>query len=206
MAKPRHDVIQPEDTSIRLIALTRGMNVVVDACEYGDLIRKLWVAGKFGNKWYAFRTIRIDGKKTALLMHRYILGLKPGDGILADHENGNGLDCRRDNLRRGSDADNSRNRVAYIGKASRFKGVRPYSYTDGMWEARITVGGVVIHLGIHLTEEAAARAYDAAAIEHFGRFAWLNFPEEHPISSHGPADASPLPPTPPTGSSQSPLA
>ena len=152
------------------------MVATVDASDYDDLMCFLWTAALFRKKWYAFRTVRINGKKTSLLMHRYILDLQPGDGILADHENGDGLDCRRSNLRIGSDADNSRNRPGCKNSASRFKGVNPYFYTPGMWVASIKVAGVHIHLGIYSTEEGAARAYDIAALKNYGEFAWLNFP------------------------------
>lgn len=192
--KPRHQVVQPDDSSLRRIALTRGMDVLVDACEYDNLILHLWVAGKFNGKWYANRTIRINGKKTSLLMHRHILGLKPGDGILADHENGNTLDCRRLNLRDSSHAGNSQNRGPDGGK-SRFKGVSPYPYKPWLWVAQITGNGKKEWLGVFEQEEAAARAFDAAAIRLHGEFAWLNFPEEHDrlTSSHARAVDQPQP-------------
>lgn len=37
-----------------------------------------------------------------------------------------------------------------------------------------------VSLGRFATQEEAARAYDAFAVVHFGAFARLNFPEEHP--------------------------
>jgi hypothetical protein len=44
------------------------------------------------------------------------------------------------------------------------------------WLARIRVDGRLIQLGYLADEEAAARAYDAAARQHFAAFARLNFP------------------------------
>ncbi|MGA7730337.1 MAG: hypothetical protein WCD37_03580 [Chloroflexia bacterium] len=46
------------------------------------------------------------------------------------------------------------------------------------WVARIKRYGVGYYLGVFPTVEAAARAYDAAAVRLFGEFARLNFPEE----------------------------
>lgn len=184
MAKPRSVIDQPSDPSVRLIALTRDMVVAVDAADYEDANMMLWMASCFDGKWYAARTIRIDGKKTTLLLHRYLLGLKPGDGILADHKNGNGLDCRRNNLRHGRPDQNSQNRMPWKNGASRFKGVRPYYYKPWLWMAEIRLSGKTKTLGVFVLEEDAARAYDTAALENYGEFAWLNFPESR--SANGP--------------------
>jgi len=46
------------------------------------------------------------------------------------------------------------------------------------WSARIKIMKKTIHLGTYRTQEAAARAYDAAARHHFGPAAFQNFPEE----------------------------
>ena len=46
------------------------------------------------------------------------------------------------------------------------------------WLALIRINGKTTYLGYFDTREDAARAYDAAAREHFGEFAWLNFPDD----------------------------
>jgi hypothetical protein len=89
-----------------------------------------------------------------------------------DHINRRKLDCRRANLRTASSSQNSANRRPWTG-SSPFKGV--HRFRD-KWRAKIQVDGAQRHLGVFDSAEAAARAYDAAAVEAFGEFAWLNFP------------------------------
>lgn len=62
-------------------------------------------------------------------------------------------------------------------KASRFKGVYRNSGCRS-WTAAVKKQGEKIRLGTFATEEEAAMAYDRAAIEHFGEFAFQNFPNE----------------------------
>jgi hypothetical protein len=52
------------------------------------------------------------------------------------------------------------------------------------WQARITFNRKTINIYAYKTEEEAARAYDKKAIELFGEFAQLNFPEEW-VNVHG---------------------
>lgn len=110
---------------------------------------------------------------TILYMHRLILDVPLG--VQVDHINHNGLDNRRVNLRLATNGQNSANRVLGSDSRSGFKGV---SWDAGRWRARIKVDQQDRHLGRFDIPEAAARAYDRAAREHFGEFAWLNFPGE----------------------------
>ena len=112
-----------------------------------------------------------DGRYTTLLMHKVISGWAQ-----TDHINHDGLDNRRDNLREASTRQNAQNRLSHRGTSSIYKGVF-WNTRQARWQAKITVGGRQVWLGTYLDEAAAGRAYDAAAIEHFGPFACLNFPE-----------------------------
>lgn len=109
-----------------------------------------------------------DRRTVMILMHILITGIHTG----IDHANGNGLDNRRENLRPAGQRLNMANTRPIVGKSSRFKGVRLH---EGKWDARIRIGRSV-YLGKFDDEEAAARAYDAAALAAWGEFARLNFP------------------------------
>jgi hypothetical protein len=105
-----------------------------------------------------------------LRLHRVILDEPSRD---TDHKDHNGLNNRRSNLRRASRSQNVSNSRAQRDATSGFRGVRRNSAQGNRWCAHIAKR----HLGTFDTAEAAARAYDAAAIERFGEFATLNFRE-----------------------------
>jgi len=63
--------------------------------------------------------------------------------------------------------------------SSGYKGVTKASGTRDRWMARIIYDGKRYYLGTFDNKEKAARAVDQKAIELFGEYAHLNFPEEH---------------------------
>lgn len=128
---------------------------------------------KTGRTIYAVTQVQRNGQRRHIQMHRIITGAKPGE--IVDHINGNGLDNRRCNLRICTHAENQRNQAKTRG-SSRFKGVS-WHKAAGKWSASIRCDGKSRHIGLFAIEEHAAAAYDRKAIELFGEFARLNYPQ-----------------------------
>jgi hypothetical protein len=100
-------------------------------------------------------------------MHKLITGWPQ-----TDHINHDGLDNRRGNLRPVTTIQNQQNRRPRAIASSKYKGV--CRHRDRKWLARICINGTQYHLGLFVTEEDAALAYNAAALEAFGEYAYLN--------------------------------
>lgn len=110
-------------------------------------------------------------------MHRLLTGWPRIDHI--DH---NGLNNQRSNLRPATYTQNAQNQRSHVDSTSKYKGVC-WLRKKGKWLAYINYNGQRHYLGLHLSEEDAARAYDVAARREFGEFALLNLPGEDRIAS-----------------------
>lgn len=155
-------------TETAALQLTKGHVAIIDAAD-------LALVG--GRKWSAMVTksghvyaVRNDRGKMVLL-HRVLTGTPRG--VLVDHKDRDTLNCRRANLRVATKGQNNAN--APPRRPGRYKGTRKHR---NRWHGVITVDGVEKYLGSFKTECEAALAYNAAAIENFGNFAFLNTIEE----------------------------
>lgn len=150
---------------------------IVDAADYRRVARLPWrLLHGHNGKLYAH--VRLGAR--TIYMHRWIA--ETPDGYETDHENGDGLDNRRANLRTATPSQNSGNtgkprRPDGSAHTSRFKGVS-WDKSRGRWQAKICQNGRHRNLGRYDDEIEAARAYDAAATMAYGEFARLNFPLE----------------------------
>lgn len=119
--------------------------------------------------YYLRRDIGSRKTKKTILFHREVLGVE-GRHVIVDHWNHNGLDCRRPNLRSGSQGQNRGNGRMQINNMSGYKGVSLHRQT-GKW--RVAVGGKG-YIGLFACKHTAARAYNEAAQKRYGGFAKLN--------------------------------
>jgi hypothetical protein len=150
----------------------------VDAEDYEWLSQYKWsiTTNKRSATRYARTAIGPRTNNVQLKMHRVIMNAQPGQVV--DHINGNGLDNRKCNLRVCTQSQNMANMQKHRRGSSQFKGVIWKKQYKKKWEAAIHLGKKRVVLGRFDDEAAAARAYDAAARQHFGEFARLNFPDE----------------------------
>ena len=125
-----------------------------------------------------YATVRVGGRRVYL--HRVLLGVGQFSvqDVMVDHVNDDGLDNRRSNLRTCSNSQNQAKRrlAVTVETYSTYRGVT-WHKQRGRWQAGIKVNQKSLHLGLFDSETEAALAYDRAAIEHFGQFASINFPE-----------------------------
>lgn len=156
-----------------IIPLTKGYNAIVDQSDYFALAGFSWHALRVSRRVYAARTEVVDGKKNCVLMHRQIMG-EP-ENMDVDHEDGDGLNNRRYNLRTATRQQNLQGfQRKPSGVTSTYRGVSWHAQI-GKWRAVIRLSRKQISLGCYREEKDAARAYDAGAKKYFGKFACPNF-------------------------------
>lgn len=149
------------------IKLSQDKVALVDDSDYESVSAHQW---SFGVKKYAVRV----SKKSAILMHRQIMGDPQFPNAQIDHINLNGLDNRRSNLRWVTKSQNMMNCPKRKAGANKFKGVYCYKNRNKKWAAYIKLDYKRKSLGYFYTEIEAAEAYNKAALKYFGDFARIN--------------------------------
>jgi hypothetical protein len=144
-----------------------GMVLLYDESDSSVINDRTWWPKSRRKHWYVVALL--NGKHTFL--HRVLMRPKPNQ--LIDHKNGNGLDCRRENMRFATNSQNQANRRCVV-NCHGFKGVAIGKKGKGTIFAQIGIAGKQTYLGSFPTLADAAMAYDRAAILHFGEFACTN--------------------------------
>lgn len=153
------------------ITLTQGKVALVDDDVFEYLNQWKWHYQKVEKTGYAIRSEGPKHHQRFILMHRVIMNT-PSDQEV-DHADHEGCNNQRYNMRNCTHASNMQNRTKQIGNTSGYKGVYFYK-RDKKWVASISLNDNIVYLGRFTTPEDAARAYDKAALEHYGEFALLN--------------------------------
>lgn len=153
------------------IPLTKGYVALIDSIDLDVISDRCWAAQETKTNTYA---VGCKNGKT-IRMHDVIM--RPAAGQQVDHKDGCGIRNVRSNLRCCTVSQNSCNKGPVAGKEGKYKGVFVIRKGDKIrWAASIRIEGKTTYLGYFFCQEAAARAYDAAAIQCHGEFARLNFP------------------------------
>ena len=158
------------------IPLTKGYVAIVSPEDFEAVNQFRWFMGSKTNP-YAHRCLRTNATKsgrTTQAMHLFIaerMGIADAECI--DHSNRDRLDNRRSNLRRATRSSNGANQAPRRDRV--FKGIT-FSRLVKKWRAQIRVEGDMYQLGCFTCPIAAANAYDAAALQCHGEYAYTNFP------------------------------
>lgn len=148
------------------IPLTQGFVAVIDEADWPLVAPYKWsVAARPESRSVRYYAQTFVGR-TIVLMHRLLLDAKPGE--IVDHEDSDGLNNRRSNIRMATISQNGANNRRARAKSG-FRGVHP---NKQRWLAR--VGRT--HIGTFDTPEEAAIARDEATRQRFGVFGRYNFP------------------------------
>lgn len=152
----------------REIPLTQGKVARVSDHRYDELMKWKWCAHKEGNTFYAVRNYKNGSKHGMIKMHTQITGY-----AMTDHIDGDGLNNDDGNMRECTKSENAMNSKKRIDNTSGYRGVS-LDKPSGKWKSYIVINNKYNHLGYFLTAEESARAYNKAAVELFGEFAFLN--------------------------------
>lgn len=118
--------------------------------------------------------VGIDGRRYCVHQIAWFVTYGEWPAHEVDHKDGDPGNNRITNLRAATHAQNLKNQRKPKNNTSGYKGVRR-STNGKRWWARLKVDYKEIYIGAYDTAEEAARAYDEAAVKHYGEFARTNF-------------------------------
>lgn len=160
--------------------------------KYADMVKSGLIVyepatGKFFDKKGNERRMIIDhrgylrfssGRFGTVIAHRAAWAIYYGEVPKQhiDHIDGDKKNNRIDNLRLCTHNQNQHNQGIRATNKSGYKGVS-FMKSINKWHAQICCNSKVMHLGSYEHKEDAAHAYDKAALEFHGEFAWTNFPK-----------------------------
>lgn len=171
---PRALLSNSEIPGTLLVPLTQGKFAIIDESDASAVGGRSWsnFQPPRSKTSYAHSFDRYEhGKPRTISLHRFLWrewGMPETPEV--DHENTNGLDCRRLNLRAADGNKNQHNVGIRADNKSGFKGVTWYPKYN-KWRARIASEGTQRLLGYFSNPADAAKAYAKSAAMLHGEFA-----------------------------------
>lgn len=123
----------------------------------------------YDGRYVCAHSLENDKYTTKIIrLHRVVLDIEDREDINVDHKNLVRYDCRKCNLRRATDSENSRNKdYTYFKTESGITGVRK---SGNKWTSYISVNNKTLNLGTFVKIEDAIEARKSAEVKYFGEF------------------------------------
>lgn len=164
----RQPIPHPTDPSAALIPLANDKGfAVVDIINLPLVVNFKWYMRTDRRRKARYATTKIG--KSYFQLHHVVC--PPPRGKLVDHEDGDGLNNRRSNLRVANEKQNHGNIGVTAKNTSGYRGV---DKQGSKWRARLRKKSGDLNLGLFDDPTAAARAWNVAARQYFGKFAFQN--------------------------------
>lgn len=155
---------------MKTISLTQGRFALVDDEDYQLLSRHTWCAVKANKSdciWYAQTHVG----PALVRMHEMVLGKIKG--TIIHHDDHNGLNNQKDNLKRTTHQNNIGHSKKFKSNTSGYKGVS-WDQANKKWVTQVAMSsGNGYQKRFHKLEDAV-EAYDREAIKRWGEFALTN--------------------------------
>lgn len=158
-----------------IVPLTRGYEAIIDDEDAERVLSR---------RWYA--QVNVTPTATRVYAHSHLSGvtvslhqflMDPPKGMVVDHINHDTLNYRRCNLRVATHSQN----LANTQRGRSKWGYRGVKFQDGLFYSSICCNGRRHYSRGFKTPEEAAKKRDEMAIQYFGEFAALNFPNQGEI-------------------------
>ena len=157
----------------KIYARNNGAIALVSDEDYIHVYDIAWYQDHWGYMTVRERVPELR-KNRALFLHIEILKRMGYENVYyGDHKDQNKLNCQRGNLRPADRGENRTNAKLNNNNKSGYRRVY-FSPKENKWYASICIDRGNKFLGFFHSPEAAARAYNEAAIEYLGEFAVLN--------------------------------
>lgn len=164
-----------DENNYKKLWINNDVYTLVDKEVYPFLKKWKWTVN---NNGYVIRTVSYRSTHT-IKLHRLLSIIKYGEfknNYVVDHYDGDKLNNSFKNLRIVTQSINIHKKMKNVNSTSKYIGVC-FNKIRNKWEAAIRKDYVRHNLGYYNNEKEAAIARDKKAIELYGKYARLNFPE-----------------------------